>query len=296
MDAELLDAINRRLEHHTGKCLNHPQLIPVTGGDTCQSYRLFDSNSRTNYFLKTQTLRLFDTLIGEQEGLRAIANTRTIRTPDIIGYGQTTTYGFLLMEYLPLKSTGKHDTLGEQLAKLHRHTHTHFGFSRDNNIGLSIQKNCYEKNWATFWREQRLQVQLELAYRNHFHTHLEPFEKALLEASDHLLNQHRTQPSLVHGDLWGGNKAFLENGSPVIFDPAVYYGDREVDIAMTRLFGGFDEDFYRAYDQAWPLPQGAKKRISLYNLYHQLNHLNLFGQGYLSDCVNSIKSILQITA
>jgi fructosamine-3-kinase len=151
------------------------------------------------------------------------------------------------------------------LAKLHRVTGPRFGWHRDNHIGLSPQQNSWCDDWATFFWERRIRPQAERA--------------GLQIKRTKLLENHKPQPSLLHGDLWSGNVGFTAEG-PVIFDPAVYYGDREADLAMTELFGGFPDEFYRAYDEAFPLEEGYEQRKHLYNLYHLLNHLNIFGEGY----------------
>ena len=147
----------------------------------------------------------------------------------------------------------------------------------------------------TFFLEYRIKPQLRFAYQKGFSSVLKKHEQQLLDMAAKLLVNHRPQASLVHGDLWSGNKGFLNDSTPIIFDPACYYGDREVDIAMTHLFGGFGDDFYRGYysiwDSVWPLDSNYKKRIRLYNLYHQLNHLNLFGSSYLSTCIATIESL-----
>ena len=158
------------------------------------------------------------------------------------------------------------------LAEAHRNPGKRFGWSRDNYIGSTPQANGWCENWAGFWRERRLKPQLELAKRNGFD----------LRFDEDLLKNHSPQPALLHGDLWSGNAGFTTHG-PVVFDPAVYYGDREADLAMTELFGGFPRAFYEAYEETYPLDEGYRARKHLYNLYHLLNHLNLFGAGYLSQ-------------
>jgi fructosamine-3-kinase len=157
------------------------------------------------------------------------------------------------------------------LANAHRRPGPRFGWSRDNYIGSTPQANAWCDDWAEFWRDRRLRPQLELAASKGFDVEM---------PSLHLLENHEPQPSLLHGDLWSGNAGFTAQG-PVVFDPAVYYGDREADLAMTELFGGFPREFYDAYRKEWPVDEGYARRKHLYNLYHLLNHLNLFGAGYL---------------
>ena len=188
--------------------------------------------------------------------------------PRILDHGSD----FIVLEQLDLKRNGDWAALAQLLAKLHRTTGPRFGWHRDNWIGATPQINDWRDDWATFFQECRLRPQLELARQNGFS----------FSVPADLLKDHRPQPSLLHGDLWSGNAGFIEEG-PVIFDPAVYYGDREADIAMTELFGGFPARFYDAYNEALPLPDGYETRKHLYNLYHLLNHLNIFGAGYLAQ-------------
>ena len=203
----------------------------------------------------------------EADGLRALAGV--VRVPRILEQGP----GFLRLERLELKRSGDWAALAGMLATLHRTSGPRFGWHRDNWIGRTPQVNSWRDDWATFFQECRLVPQLELARRN-------GFSIALPDMS--ALKGHRPAPSLLHGDLWSGNAGFIDGG-PVLFDPAVYYGDRETDLAMTELFGGFPARFYEAYEEAFPLPEGYESRKHLYNLYHLLNHLNIFGEGYLAE-------------
>jgi fructosamine-3-kinase len=164
-----------------------------------------------------------------------------------------------------------------------------FGWDINNTIGSTVQINNWTANWAEFWAKHRIGYQLKLARRRGGHF---PQGERLLEVIPELLAGHEPQPSLVHGDLWGGNAGVTSAGEPVIFDPAAYFGDREVDIAMTELFGGFSAQFYRGYNQVWPLEGGYDQRKTLYNLYHILNHFNLFGGSYESQANQMINRIL----
>jgi fructosamine-3-kinase len=183
-------------------------------------------------------------------------------------------------------------TLGTQLAQMHRCTQDQFGWLRDNTIGSTPQHNTQDGDWTQFWREQRLGFQLELAACNGYRGELQRKGAQLMAALDGILDGHRPLPSLLHGDLWSGNYSVDDQGRPVIFDPATYYGDREADLAMTELFGGFGSEFYRAYRQEWPLDDGYPRRRTLYNLYHILNHLNLFGGGYAGQAEQMMDSLL----
>jgi fructosamine-3-kinase len=189
-------------------------------------------------------------------------------------------------------TAGCEAALGEQLALQHRHQAAEYGWSRDNTIGSTPQLNGWSQDWLTFFRERRLRCQLQLAASKGAAVLLLRGEM-LLERLDGLFDGYRPVPSLLHGDLWGGNWAVDERGQPVIFDPATYYGDREADLAMTRLFGGFGIDFYRAYEANWPLHPGVRRRTVLYNLYHVLNHFNLFGGGYLAQAMSMMDSLLR---
>ena len=187
-----------------------------------------------------------------------------MRVPRILDQGKA----FIALEHLDLQRQGDWAALGRMLARLHRVTGKRFGWHRDNYIGATPQHNAWCDDWLEFWRERRLRPQLEWA----------GIGLDSLEVCE-LLAGHRPVPSLLHGDLWNGNAGFTADG-PVLYDPAVYYGDRETDLAMTELFGGFAPQFYAAYRREYPLEAGYETRKHLYNLYYLLNHLNLFGGGY----------------
>ncbi len=154
-----------------------------------------------------------------------------------------------------------------------------FGFYEDNYIGSSIQKNCYNDNWIDFYINSRLDYQIELAKKNGYKSIVESYIKLRPNISGILSGQNE-QPVLIHGDLWSGNVMSNEYGDPVIFDPAVYYGNREMELVMTRLFGGFTREFYHSYNEINPLKDGWQDRQNIYTLYHILNHLNIFGSSY----------------
>ncbi len=182
--------------------------------------------------------------------------------------------------------------LGRDLAKLHRSFGTPYGWHRDNFLGGSIQMNSHQRSWTEFFRNNRLGYQFQLACNNGFGDRLGVLQDRVLNRVTTILDSHVPEPSLLHGDLWQGNFGFIEGGVPVIFDPAVYVGDRETDIAMTRLFGGFPISFYESYQREWPLPSGWEQRQVIYNLYHILNHLNLFGSGYLHQAESMCRQLL----
>lgn len=224
-----------------------------------------------------------DAFAAEADGLQAMA-AAGVRVPEPLAHGVAAGEAYLLLEYLDLKSGGDWTALGRALARAHRQTAPHFGWRRDNYIGSTPQRNGWRGDWRTFFAECRLAPQLELARAKGFTIEL---GKAL-----DALAGYRPEPSLLHGDLWSGNAGFTPDGAPVLFDPAVYYGDREADLAMTELFGGFPAQFYEAYETAYPLAPGYAVRKHLYNLYHLLNHVNLFGAGYLEQ-VEATLSLLR---
>jgi fructosamine-3-kinase len=184
------------------------------------------------------------------------------------------------------------ERLGQALAALHRITAPEFGWHRDNVIGATPQPNDPHSDWASFYRDMRLAPQLRLASRNGAPERLLKAGQKLMDGVERFFADYTPSPSLLHGDLWGGNWSALTDGTPVLFDPAVYYGDREADIAMTKLFGGFPESFYIAYGEAWPLDNGHIERVELYKLYHVLNHFNLFGGGYVAQAEGMLSRLL----
>lgn len=246
------------------------------------------------YFVKLNTAGRQEMLEAEAEGLKALAAPGAIRVPAPICWGEHGGQSYLVMELLDLGGRLDEAQAGRRLAELHRTTDPAFGWHRDNTIGSTPQSNVRSQDWVEFWRDERLGRQLALAARNGYGGRLQIAGERLMGRLDALIG-HRPAPSLLHGDLWGGNIGSLPDGAPVIFDPAVYYGDRETDIAMTELFGGFGRGFYAAYQEVWPLDAGYAVRKILYNLYHILNHLNLFGGGYLRQSQDMIERLLAET-
>jgi fructosamine-3-kinase len=182
--------------------------------------------------------------------------------------------------------------MGRRIAALHSVQHARFGWHRDNTIGSTAQANGWSDCWTTFWRERRLAPQLGLAAANKYTGALQRQGEALLSRLPQLLGEHDPRPSLLHGDLWRGNASFTRAGEPVVYDPACYFGDREADLAMTELFGGFPRAFYAGYEEVLPQVEGYAVRRDLYNLYHVLNHLNLFGAAYLEQARGLIGRLL----
>ena len=229
----------------------------------------------------------------EADGLRELQEANAIRVPEVYDCGVSNGESFIEMEKLELgrSSRATEQALGEQLAALHRHTARRFGWYRNNTIGPTPQINEPSDDWIEFFRIHRLGYQLLLADSNGYADELSGLGRQLSDRLPDLFADYTPEASLLHGDLWGGNWGSVD-GEPVIFDPAVYYGDRESDIAMTMLFGGFGRAFYDAYSASWPMADGHPDRLKLYQLYHVLNHLNLFGSSYLQQAVGLLRNLL----
>ncbi|MEJ1297322.1 MAG: fructosamine kinase family protein [Candidatus Sedimenticola sp. (ex Thyasira tokunagai)] len=264
---------------------------PSTVGGGCINSSVLLSDGEQRYFVKLNDLQMLNMFEAEQAGLAALAATDTLRIPQPICSGTAGGDAYLAMEYIPLSGGGDSEAAGRLLASLHQNTHEQFGWERDNIIGATHQPNRLTDDWIDFWRSQRLGFQLELAAKNGYRGELQHRGELLLEQFPALID-HQPVASLIHGDLWGGNLAYDSNGQPVIFDPAVYYADREAELAMTELFGGFNNRFYDAYNEVWPLDSGYRQRKTLYNLYHIINHLNLFGGSYQSQALGMINRLL----
>ena len=262
----------------------------VGGGCINQAQRI--RYGETEYFVKLNSAGQAEMFAAEYEGLEALRQCTALRIPAPVCQGEDGQSAYLVMENLELGGRGDPVALGEGLAALHHITQAQFGWHRDNTIGSTLQVNTLTADWATFYREQRLQFQLELAARHGAGSRLLSQGEQLLADFHVLFDNYSPEASLLHGDLWSGNYAYTTSGEPAIFDPAVYYGDREADLAMTELFGGFGRDFYAAYNDAWTIDPGYKVRKTLYNLYHILNHFNLFGGGYASQAQRMVDLLL----
>ena len=286
----LLEAISENIATTTGVDALSEQLGYVSGGDINQAMRV--RHGDTSYFVKLNSAHMLDMFEAEAAGLRELQRADALKIPQPVCWGANDESAWLVMENLSLGGRGNPVALGEGLAAMHRITRPQFGWFRNNTIGSTPQSNTASDDWIGFWREQRLQFQLTLAERHGAGSALLSLGEQLLEVFPALFDSYQPEPSLLHGDLWSGNYACTDNGKPAIFDPAVYFGDREADLAMTELFGSFGGDFYAAYENAWPVAPGYKTRKTLYNLYHILNHFNLFGGGYASQAQGMMGSLL----
>ena len=287
-----ISAIAEQISRATGTRFVPLSRSAVQGGSISKTEVLEGRGGR--YFLKLNHPGCLAMFEAEASGLRELAKAGAIRVPEPVCWGVVDGHSFLVLEYLSLGTADRQtaEQLGQGLARLHQVHNDHFGWHRDNTIGSTPQINTPSADWAEFWSQRRLGYQLGLAARNGYRGSLQHSGERLLADLPVLLDGHRPAPSLLHGDLWGGNYGADQHGRPVIFDPAVYFGDRETDLAMTELFGGFPAEFYLAYCEALPLDDGYRIRKGLYNLYHVLNHLNLFGGGYLAQAERMLASLL----
>ncbi|MEW5893114.1 MAG: fructosamine kinase family protein [Pseudomonadota bacterium] len=269
-----------RHEHAGGGCINEAHVLHGRDG--------------SRFFLKLNEAAKAAMFEAEAAGLNEILASHSLRAPRPVCWGSAGGQAYLVLEYLELASHGSAATLARRLAGMHRTTQAQFGWRMDNTIGDTPQPNTPCPDWLEFWRDRRLHHQLRLAAKRGAGRRLLEGGERLMSALAAFFVGYRPQPSLLHGDLWGGNYGFAA-GEPVVFDPAVYYGDREADLAMTELFGGFGPDFYAAYREAWPLDPGYGVRKTLYNLYHVLNHFNMFGGGYAAQAEAMIGRLLAET-
>ncbi|MGB0176583.1 MAG: fructosamine kinase family protein [Owenweeksia sp.] len=267
-------------------------VTPLSGGDINEACRL--TTNQGSLFLKRNSARQFPGMFEkEAEGLKLLAAPGVIRTPEVIWFGEVNDEALLVLEFI---GAGKRkpdfaENFGNRLAALHAEHSDYFGLDHDNYIGSLPQSNNKHSTWSDFMVNERLEPQFEEAYnRGHFHVSDRRAMERLFENLDRIFPQER--PSLIHGDLWGGNYLVDENGNPVLIDPAVYYGHREMDIAMMHLFGGFDEEVFHYYDQACPLQPDWKKRLALCNLYPLLVHVNLFGGGYARQVMGNLANFV----
>lgn len=270
----------------------------LTGGSINKAYALTLNNGE-KIFMKANAKENAKFFLSEAKSLSAIASTNAIKTPKILctgtDAGEEVGYSFLLLEFID-SSAPKADYWEEfarNLAKMHKFSTSDFvsggkfGFLEDNFIGATEQKNSPSENWISFFRDSRLVPQFKKA-DSYFDSEEKSKITKLLDHLDDFLIETDT-PSLLHGDLWSGNAMCASDGSAWLIDPATYVGIAEADLAMTELFGGFPKKFYDAYKESNPLEKGYEERRDLYNLYHILNHLNLFGENYKNAAISIVQ-------
>lgn len=255
------------------------KVIPITGGDVNQTYRIEEQNK--SYFLKLHPNIGKSFFEAEVDGLKELAPY--VRVPETYMLGEQKDGAYLLMEWIE-PGKGDQKDLAVSLAKLHKVTAPQFGYRKDNYLGTVPQFNHVEEDWWLFFFKNRLESQIALAQKNnHWNQNRQEtfisFKQYVLEN----FSDKKIVPSLLHGDLWSGNVFFDQQGEPVFVDPAVFYGDREQDIAMSQLFGGFRPEFLQSYQMVYPLEKNWEKRLPIYQLYYLLAHLNMFGESYGSQ-------------
>ena len=281
--------IKIRIEEKLGKKIK--SFSSLSGGCISDAYKLITDNGSA-FFLKYNSGSSNDIFIKEANGLKELSKANSIRIPDVLSFDKD----YILLEFISSGSKKKNffEDFGRKFADMHKYTATEFGFYEDNYIGSNPQKNISEEkektNWVNFYFNKRILYQLQLAEKiGNSTSELRKGISSLEEKIDGIIVGSSEKPSLLHGDLWGGNYMVDENGDAVLIDPAVYYGHREADLGMTKLFGGFSSEFYKAYNETFPLDDGYEYRENIYKLYHVLNHLNLFGGGYYSQAISLIK-------
>ena len=292
MKAATFAAVGREIAALTGSsCAPEPERS-IGGGSIDACY--FWSSAAGPLFVKVGARGAREDFAAEADGLDELSRAQALRVPRVLASGTADEAAFLALEWIERGAGGEacEWALGEGLAALHAVTAPRFGWRRNNTIGHTPQANEWSADWTEFFRERRLRPQLALAAQHGFARLLSGRGERLLAALPALLAGHSARPALLHGDLWGGNWLASADGEPVVFDPAVYFGDRETDLAMTHLFGGFSAAFYSAYEAVAPLPPGAALRQQLYGLYHVLNHANLFGGGYAQQARELIDRLL----
>ncbi|MGB3298549.1 MAG: fructosamine kinase family protein [Phormidesmis sp.] len=291
----LSDAIAQHIAQHITKTTGEPFAVnnqrAIGGGCINQAVRV--SDQQRSFLVKTNQASQLSMFEAERDGLQTMSESQTIRVPQPLCCGVSSGHAYIVMEWLDLAGQGSNESwqrMGEQLAAMHQVTSAEgFGWHRDNTIGATPQQNGWLESWVEFWRDRRLGPQFELAHEK---GGTFPRRDELMSAVPRLLKDHAPQPALLHGDLWSGNAAITAAGEPIILDPATYYGDPEADLAMTELFGRFPAAFYQAYNAVTPVNAGYEQRQVLYNLYHILNHFNLFGGGYGAQANRMIDQVL----
>lgn len=286
---ELKKSVAFTLTSQSKKQVEISEISSIGGGCINEAFSLQTNIGK--YFIKYNSASAYPGMFEkEAAGLKILTDANTIEIPQVISTTEVGQYAFLLLEYIEtgVKRHSFWIDFGSKLAELHRNTNEYFGLGHDNYVGSLVQKNNPHPDFLSFFITQRIEPQLTEAFNKG------AFSKSETRYFDSLFNALHNiipveKPALIHGDLWSGNYLVSANGSPCLIDPAVYYGHREADIAMTQLFGGFDPEFYHAYNQAWPMEKGWQKRMDIFNLYPLLVHVNLFGGSYARQVLHIIR-------
>lgn len=281
-------AIEEILSERIGTKAAVKNVSPIGGGSINDAFR-FETEVGDFFVKKNIASRYPQMFEKEAKGLKILAAAKEIDVPEVLATATHENQSFLILDYIQSapKQSNFWEDFGQRLANLHKHSQENFGLNHSNYIGSLYQSNIFHKTWSDFFREERLEAQLKLA-RDQGQIGRETVSafNRFYRRMDEILPVE--PPALLHGDLWSGNFMVNKNGLAVIIDPAVYYGHREMDLAMSQLFGGFAPEFYRAYDLAFPLESGWQQRMDYCNLYPLMVHVNLFGGSYLA----SVKRIL----
>jgi len=283
------EKIKTKIEEKLGSKIK--SFTSLSGGCISDAYKI-TTNDKSDFFLKYNPSTSNDMFVKEANGLTELAKSDAIRVPEVLGFDDD----YILLEYISTGSKKKNffEDFGRCFAEMHKFTSESFGFFEDNYIGSNPQKNIpaekEKSNWVEFYFNKRILFQFELSEKlgnstEELRIGISKLENKIQE----IIGNSNEKPALLHGDLWSGNYMVDENGSAVLIDPAVYYGNREADLGMTKLFGGFGSEFYKTYNEIFPLEDGYEYRENIYKLYHILNHLNLFGGGYYSQAISLIK-------
>lgn len=281
--------LSQKLNQLYSKPIKIESVKSISGGDINDAYCLFTNEGK--FFIKSNLAKKFpDMFNAEAKGLKLLAKQQVIEIPDVISVEAYMEDPFLILEFIESgrKIEGFSHVFGQELAALHRKTHTSYGLDFDNYMGSLFQKNSFQNNWFDFFISNRLDPQYQLARNNGYFSHKYSlhFDNLYKQLQSIVPNE---VPALIHGDLWGGNYMVSSKGKPCLIDPAVYYGHRESDIAMTKLFGGFEQEFYDSYNDYFPLEKNWKQRIEIFNLYPLLIHVNLFGRSYEQSVAEIIR-------
>jgi len=286
---ELKKAVESLLKIQGGSLVHILESRSISGGCINEAYSL--KTTLGKYFIKFNSATAFPGMFEKEAvGLKLLSDTKSIVVPEVIASGETGKLAFLLLQYIESGTPGGNfwNEFGSKLADLHRNTSEYFGLEHDNYIGSLPQSNTKSSDFFTFFISQRIEPQLkEARNKGAFSQGDTRYFDSLFKTLHNIIPAEK--PALVHGDLWSGNYMVSSNGSPCLIDPAVYFGHREADIAMTQLFGGFKPEFYHSYNQAWPMEKDWQKRMDIFNLYPLLVHVNLFGGGYAGQVLRIIR-------
>ena len=289
---KLSDELKLKIENHTGSKIK--SLSSISGGCISDAYKVVLQNDK-NFFLKLNFNASADMFIKEAHGLNELKKANAIRIPEVMLFDTS----YILLEHIEagVKSNNFFENFGRKFAQLHKFSQNEFGFYEDNYIGSNPKLNAAgedeKADWVKFYFNKRILFQYKLAEKNRYSTDkLRKGIRLLENKFEDIMKGSAEPPALLHGDLWGGNYMIDENGEACLIDPAVYYGHREADLGMTKLFGGFNNRFYSAYNECYPLKEGYLYRENIYKLYHVLNHLNLFGSSYYTQAIALIKGYI----